>query len=74
MCIRDRNQVDPSQILVVSFTNKAVIELREKINEELKIGCPIATFHSTGNAIIHKNEPDEKLNIVDVYKRQQILG
>ena len=61
----ERNQVDPSQILVVSFTNKAVIELREKINEELKIGCPIATFHSTGNAIIHKNEPDEKLNIVE---------
>lgn len=61
----ERNHVDPSQILVVSFTNKAVNELKEKINEELKIGCPIATFHSTGNAIIHKNEPDEKLNIVD---------
>lgn len=57
--------MDPSQILVVSFTNKAVNELKEKINEELQIECPIATFHSTGNAIIHKNEPDEKLNIVD---------
>ena len=61
----ERNHVDPSQILVVSFTNKAVNELKEKINEELQIECPIATFHSTGNAIIHKNEPDEKLNIVD---------
>lgn len=61
----EKNHVDPSQILVVSFTNKAVNELREKINEELGIECPIATFHSTGNAIIHKNEPDQKLNIVE---------
>ncbi|WP_321024131.1 UvrD-helicase domain-containing protein [Eisenbergiella porci] len=61
----EKNQVEPSQILVVSFTNKAVNELREKINDELNIACPIATFHSTGNAIIHKNEPDEKLNIVE---------
>lgn len=29
------------------------------------VPCPIATFHSTGNAIIHKNSPEEKLNIVD---------
>lgn len=29
------------------------------------IPCPIATFHSTGNAIIHVNAPEEKLNIVD---------
>lgn len=64
----EKNHVDPSQILVVSFTNKAVNELKQKINEELKIGCPIATFHSTGNAIIHKNEPDEKLNIVESSK------
>lgn len=61
----DKQGVEPSQILVVSFTNKAVKELREKINDALGIDCPIATFHSTGNAIIHKNTPEEKLNIVD---------
>lgn len=69
----EKNHVAPSQILVVSFTNKAVNELKEKINEELKIGCPIATFHSTGNAIIHKNEPDEKLNIVENSKLYFVL-
>ena len=61
----ERRGIDPSKILVVSFTNKAVSELKEKINGALGIACPIATFHSTGNAIIHKNSPTEKLNIVD---------
>lgn len=69
----EKNHVAPSQILVVSFTNKAVNELKEKINEELEIECPIATFHSTGNAIIHKNEPDEKLNIVENSKLYFVL-
>lgn len=61
----DKKGVSPSQILVVSFTNKAVNELKEKIQKDLGIECPIATFHSTGNAIIHKHSPEEKLNIVD---------
>lgn len=61
----DKKNIDPSQILVVSFTNKAVNELKERIQKDLGIDCPIATFHSTGNAIIHKNSPEEKLNIVD---------
>ena len=60
----EKQQIAPDQILIISFTNKAVNELRERINRDLKIPCPIATFHSTGNAILHKNDP-EKLNIVD---------
>lgn len=60
----ERQQIDPNQILIISFTNKAVNELKEKINKDLNLPCPIATFHSTGNAILHKNNP-EKLNIVD---------
>ncbi|MEE3487379.1 MAG: UvrD-helicase domain-containing protein [Bulleidia sp.] len=60
----DVEHVDPSQILVISFTNKAVKELRERINDQLQIPCPIATFHSTGNAVLHKNNP-ERLNIVE---------
>lgn len=56
--------IDPSQILVVSFTNKAVQELKDKLNRDLKIDCPVSTFHSTGNAILRKQSA-EKLNIVD---------
>lgn len=59
----EKKNINPHEILVVSFTNKAVGELQEKINKQLKIGCPITTFHSTGNAILHK-ENDEKLKIV----------
>ena len=63
----EKKKVQPSQILVVSFTNKAVNELREKLNVDLKINCPVATFHSTGNAILRK-QTNEKLNIVDSTK------
>ncbi len=60
----EKQHINPEQILIISFTNKAVNELKDKINKALHIECPIATFHSTGNAILHKNNP-EKLNIID---------
>lgn len=60
----EKQHIDPKQILIISFTNKAVNELRDKINKALQIDCRIATFHSTGNEILHKNNPD-KLNIID---------
>ncbi len=59
----EKKDIKPEEILVISFTNKAVGELREKINDNMGIPCPIATFHSTGNAILHK-QSEEKLNIV----------
>ncbi len=68
----EKKNINPKEILVVSFTNKAVGELKEKINQQLKIDCPITTFHSTGNAILHK-ENDEKLNIVQNEKLYFVL-
>ena len=59
----DIKKVDPRQILVISYTNKAVDELKKRINEEFNIKCPITTFHSTGYAIIRK-ENTEKVKIV----------
>lgn len=63
----EKQQIDPAQILIISFTNKAVNELRKKINRDLNINCPIATFHSAGNAILHKND-SQNLNIMDSSK------
>ncbi len=54
----------PEEILVISFTNKSVAELRQRIQKNLGISCPIATFHSTGNAILHR-ELSEKLTVAD---------
>ncbi len=68
----EKKNVLPEQILVISFTNKAVQELRDKLNKDLKIDCPIATFHSTGNAILRK-QSEEKLNIVDSSKLYFVL-
>ncbi len=59
----DIKKVDPKEILVISYTNKAVNELKTRINQEFKIKCPITTFHSTGYAIIRKDN-FEKTRIV----------
>jgi DNA helicase-4 len=64
----DKKGIDPGDILVISYTNKAVNELKDKIQKALGINCPIATFHSTGNAVIHVNQPEVKLNIVEQSK------
>lgn len=68
----EKQKIDPKDILVISFTNKAVSELKQHIIGELHIQCPIATFHSTGNAILHINSP-EKLNIVDDSKLYYVI-
>lgn len=60
----EKKGVKPEQILVISYTNKAVGELRDKINKSLKINCPVTTFHKTGYAILRKQD-NEKRQVVD---------
>ena len=57
----EKKHIEPDQILVISFTNKAVGELQSKINKALKINCPVTTFHKTGYAILRRQEEDRKL-------------
>ena len=68
----EKKDVDPKKILVISFTNKAVNELKQRIIGELHIACPIATFHATGNAVLRKQNP-EKLNIADNSKLYYVI-
>lgn len=59
----DKEGVKPNEILVVSFTNKAVNELKERINQQLKIPVEISTFHKVGLNIVKMQQPDVKLKI-----------
>lgn len=59
----EKKGISPKNILIVSFTNKAVDELKVRI-KSLGFDCPITTFHSAGYAILRKKE-DERLTIVD---------
>lgn len=61
----EKRHIDPKQILVISFTNKAVGELKERINDGLLIPCPITTFHSAGYAILRKQEDSKKKIVGD---------
>ena len=63
----EKQGINPEQILVISFTNKAVNELKERINHNLKINCPISTFHSIGNAIMGMNEEEKRKIVSDGY-------
>jgi Superfamily I DNA and RNA helicases len=77
----ERQHIEPEKILVISFTNKAVGELRDKINKALRIKCPVTTFHSTGYSILRKQDPAGKnirdggflFNIVNNYLKSNIL-
>ena len=42
----ERKQINPREIIVISYTNKAIGELQERINKGLGIPAKICTFHS----------------------------
>lgn len=77
----EKKGIQPEQILVISFTNKAVGELRSKINKALKINCPVTTFHKTGYAILRRKDEERKLivdggfmfNVISNYLKGNIL-
>ncbi len=68
----EKQNIKPDEILVISFTNKAVGELQQKINKDLHIDCPITTFHATGNTILNR-ESNAQLNIMDPSKLYYVL-
>jgi len=54
----EKNDVSPQDIIVISYTNKAVDELKERINKRLKIAAKVATFHSFAFDIVRKSHED----------------
>lgn len=63
----ERRGIKPEEILVISFTNKAVGELQDKINKALRIKCPVTTFHKAGYAICRKHDDERKRVVTEGY-------
>ena len=48
----DIKKVEPEEILLISFTNKAVFELKSKIEKEFEIETNVLTFHKLALLIL----------------------
>jgi DNA helicase-4 len=57
----DKQHVEPEEIIVISYTRKAIGELQERINNKLQIPAEICTFHKFAYDIVKKfsSEPPE---------------
>ncbi len=50
----EKQGVKPEEIIVISYTNKAINELKERINSGLKIPAKICTFHTFAFEIVKR--------------------
>lgn len=57
----EKKHINPEEIIVISYTNKAIGELRERINSRLGIPAKICTFHAFAFEIVKRfsAEPPE---------------
>ncbi len=57
----EKKHINPEEIIVISYTNKAIGELRERINKGLGIPAKICTFHAFAFDIVRQfsAEPPE---------------
>ena len=57
-------KIKPENILIISFTNKAIEELKQRINEDFNLNVDISTFHSFAYNIVNNAENHKEI-IVD---------
>lgn len=58
----DIKKVNPKKILIISLTNKAINELKQRINVDFNINCEICTFHKLAYNLLKKEDFRYKVN------------
>ena len=69
----DIKKVDPSKIVVMSYTKKATEELEKRINIDFGIDAKVTTFHSLGLMHIREIFKNHKCFVVDNNLKYQIF-
>lgn len=69
----DIKKVDPSKILVMSYTKKATQELEKRILGDFNLPAHITTFHSLGYEYIRNIFKNRKCSVVDFNDREAIF-
>ena len=79
----DKKNVNPDQILLISYTRKAADEMQERITTRLGIDVEVRTFHSLGLNIISRYlgyqpdvlDPDKREmgKLIDKYFEEEVL-
>lgn len=68
----DRRKIKPEKILVLSYTKKAVGELKRLIRDTFKIDANITTFHALGRKIV-KDKYVTGIETIDKNKQREII-
>lgn len=69
----DIKKLDPREILVMSYSNRDVRELRNRINEDLNIPADVTTFHSLGMKYVRQVFAGKQCYVVDDNLRYKIF-
>lgn len=69
----DVKKVDPSKIVVMSYTKKATEELEKRIVLDFGLPAKVTTFHSLGLMHIREIFKDRKCYVVDENKKEEIF-
>ena len=69
----DIKKIEPSKILVLSYTKKATEELEKRIVLDFGIDAKVTTFHSLGLMHIREKFKDRKCVSIDSNQREEIF-
>lgn len=69
----DIKKVEPSKILVMSYTKKATQELEKRIVGDFNIPAHITTFHSLGLEYIRNIFKNRKCSVIDYNDREEMF-